>query len=187
MAEEPHLETTSCHGVPVHSIAIPECRLTETTDWLTVGRKLDQLISIRFRPGPVAIRGIGTVDHPGRTLDELAEVICSMGTDKYDDRPGLHYGRSGTTDIHAGPHLITPEGLTAEKYMDGSPMAECVALFYEGAIADRGYPVRLELLMVYDLDQLAPMSGLLPMSCYQFAFKDETEIRSALLGVVKVL
>ncbi len=58
--------------------------------------------------------------------------------------------------------------------MELSPMAEFVALFYGGAIADRGYPVRLEALTVYDLQHLSTLSGLPLTTCYEFALRGKS-------------
>jgi hypothetical protein len=76
-----------------------------------VGRKLDRLIESHFR-GRLAIRGIGLVDHPDITLDDLAATILRLGTDRYDpNRAGLYYAREGTDDFCAAPCEVTGDGL----------------------------------------------------------------------------
>jgi hypothetical protein len=115
-------------------------------------------------------------------------TIVHLGTDRYDpQREGLYYARDEVSDIHAGPGIVTEEGLKAEKHMDGSVMAKVLKLFYVGALADRGYSVRLDILMLYDLDQLEPVLGGLPEQSYEFAFKHPDRKREALLGVIKIL
>src|SRR5262245_60679102 len=135
--------------IPVYEIPLPEYRLDPHTDWRSIGRKLDRLIATHFRPGGIAIRCIGLINHPGWSLDELVATIVRLGTDKYDpQREGLYYARDEVSDIHAGPAFVTKEGLQAPKHVDGSPMAKVLRLFYEGARADRGYSIRLDVVML---------------------------------------
>jgi len=87
-------------SIPVYSISLPEYRVEPETDWLAVGRKLDNLIMTRFQGKRLAIRGIGLVDHSGRSLEELISTILELGTNKYDPhRKGLYYARDEVSDI----------------------------------------------------------------------------------------
>ena len=175
-------------SIPVYTISLPEYKIEAETDWLAVGRRLDDLVMTHFQGKRLAIRGIGLVDHPGRSLQELVSTILELGTDKYDpDRKGLHYKRDEASDICAGPCLVTKDGLKSPRDLDGSVMAFCVQIFYEGALADRGYSIRLDVLMLYDLDQLQPLGDLAPEECFEFAFKHPDRKREALLGVIKIL
>ena len=178
------------HSIPVYEISLPEYKIEPQTDWLSVGRKLDRLVAASFPGRRLAIRGIGLTDHPDKSPDELVATILELGTDRYDPHRGLHYTRDETTDdIWAGPCLVTEDGLVALDSLEGSVMAEAVQIFYEGALADRGYSVRLDVLMLYDLDQLLPVCAgpYLPLDCYEWTFKDPNKKREALLGVIKVL
>jgi hypothetical protein len=177
------------HSIPVYEIALPEYKIEPDMDWLSAGRKLDRLIETHFREGPIAIRCIGLVDHPGWSLDDLVATIVRLGTDKYDPRrEGLYYARDEVSDIHAGPAFITKEGLQAPKHTDGSPMAMVLELFYDGALADRGYSIRLDVVMIYDLNQLEPCLEPIPVEqCYEYRFKDPEQRQRALLGVIKIL
>lgn len=65
-------------------------------------------------------------------------------------------------------------------------MAETLLLFYEGTLADRGYSIRLDILMLYDLDQLQPVDDGLPEESYEFMFKYPDRKQEALLGVIKI-
>jgi hypothetical protein len=176
------------HSIPAYEITLPEYKIEPDTDWLLAGRKLDRLIETHFPEGPIAIRGVGLVDHPGWSLGDLVSTIVRLGTDKYDpNREGLYYGRDEVSDIHAGPAFVTREGLQAPKHIDGSPMAKVLRLFYVGAMADRGNAVRLDVAMIYDLEQLEPVEDAPPEECYEFAFKHPERRDKALLGVIKLL
>jgi hypothetical protein len=175
-------------SIPVYTISLPEYKIEPQTNWLAVGRKLDNLLMTHFQGKRLAIRSIGLVDHPGRSLEELVSTILKLGTDKYDPhREGLYYARDEVSDIFAGPCLVTKEGLKSQDDLDGSVMAGTVLIFYEGTLADRGYSIRLDILMLYDLDQLQPVTDNVPEECYEFAFKHPDRKQEALLGVIKIL
>jgi hypothetical protein len=142
-----------------------------------------------FQGRRLAIRCIGLVDHPDRTLESLVSTILESGTDKYDPhREGLYYTSDEVSHIFATSCLVTEEGLKShEEHLEGSLMAEITLLFYEGARADRGYSVRLDVLMLYDLDQMQPVNDHIPEECYEFSFKHPDRKQEALLGLIKIL
>src|SRR5262249_55531709 len=80
-----------------------------------------------------------------------------------------------------------------------SVMGEVVGDFYGGALYDRGYAVRLDILLIYALDRLEPVGmhqtpeGFVPAappppeeSC-AFTFKRPEQKQKALLGIIKIL
>jgi hypothetical protein len=172
-------------AIPVYTISLPEYRIEPQTDWLAVGRKLDGLIQTSFPEKRIAIRCVGLIDHPGRSLDDLVAIILETGTDRYDPlRKGVHpeFYRD-VTDIFAGPAIVTADGLQtlrAGREPIPSVMGETVELFFDGTLADRGYSIRLDILMIYALDQLEGEDVL-----YRFKYPDRKQ--EALLGVIKIL
>jgi hypothetical protein len=196
-------------AIPVYTIALPEYTIEQEPDCLPIGRKLDKLIETHFPKKRIAIRGIGLGDHPGWFLDDLVSTILELGADRYDPHREAVHGDFGTgvpIDLHAEAHIAS-EGLHSlrKKYQasvgqpDYSAMGTLVSLFYGGALADRGYSIRLDNLMIYDLDQLEPApiqwtpEGPVPgppppleESC-NFTFKHPNEKQKALLGVIKIL
>ena len=200
-------------AIPVYTIALPEYTIEQQPDWLAsarepdrlkyaierqpdwlaIGRKLDRLIETHFPGRRVAIRAIGLVDHPGWSLDDLVATIVAIGTDRYDPSRGGVHDDWGPDYLHAGPCVVTSEGLQGEKHIDGSVMAKVVGLFDVGTLADRGYSIRIDLLLIYDLDQLVPPPYLPeeaptdPLRSYSFTFKDPNQKQKALLGVIKLL
>ena len=196
-------------AIPVYTIALPEYTIEQEPDWLPIGRKLDQLIESHLPGKRLAIRGIGLVDHPGWSLDDLVSTILKLGTDRYDPKREAVHGDFGTgvrIDLHAGPCIVS-KGLRSLRkkeqplldHPDYSEMGRLVRLFYEGARADRGYSIRLDILMIYDLDQLQPApiqwtpEGPVPgpppppEDCSEFTFKHPDQKQKALLGVIKIL
>jgi hypothetical protein len=79
------------HFVPVYEISLPEYTVEDEPDFLAIGARLDPLIEAYFPDRWIAIRGIGLIDHPGWSLDDLVATIRELGTDKYDpERKGVH-------------------------------------------------------------------------------------------------
>lgn len=191
-------------SIPVYEIPLPEYTLEQETDWLAVGGKLDRVIETRFRGRRIAIRGIGLIDHPGWSLDDLVSTILKLGTDKYDpQRKGIHedFYRPFTVDLFAAPGVVADRlrSLRSKDDPSASVMATILELFCTGALADRGYSIRIDILMIYDLDQLEPVpmkwtpQGVVPAapppreeSC-DFTFKYPDQKQKALQGVIKIL
>jgi hypothetical protein len=188
-------------SVPVYEISLPEYTVEREPDFLAIGARLDPLIEAHFPERWIAIRGIGLVDHPGWALDDLVATIRELGTDRYDpQRKGVHEDfYQFPVDVWAGPCLVS-NGLHAYEQEGPSVMAELVDHFYGGTKADRGYSIRLDIILIYDLDQLEPISlqrtpdgpvplpvPRLPTESYAFNFKHPEQKRNALLGIVKIL
>ena len=77
----------------------------------------------------------------------------------------------------------------------GQLLSDC----HDGAIVDRGYPLRIDLLMLYDLDQLKPApliwtdngpthteEQISPQETSTFQFKDPADKKSKLLGIITI-
>jgi hypothetical protein len=194
---------------PVTTISLPEYNVEQEPDWLPIGRKLDTIIESQFAGRRIAVRGIGMVDHPELSREELVAIIQRLGTDRYDpDREAVHgdFGSGVPIDLHAGPYLVSERVRSLRTkdqprvaQPDYTAMGSLVRIFYGGAIADRGYPVRLDILMVYDLDQLQP-AGIQwtagearpgppppPEESCDFTFKHPDRKPEALLGIIQLL
>lgn len=144
--------------IPRHTIALPEYTVDAEPDHKAIGRKLDAFVAAALAPGRYAIRAISLQDHPGWTIDRLIATITELGTDRYDPArvPVLHdyYGPHGV-ELHAIPCTVTQDGLTSTHADTGSVMGDFVSDFFHGPPIDRGgVPLRLDLLICYDLEQL---------------------------------
>lgn len=90
-------------------------------------------------------------------------------------------------DLHAVACEVTERlrGLRDEDYIAApSVSGEFMMDFYESARAERGYSLRLDILIAYDLDQLVAVPEKASLS---FAFKHPDRKREALLTVINVL
>ncbi|MFA5308706.1 MAG: hypothetical protein WC370_04370 [Dehalococcoidales bacterium] len=181
------------------TVTVPEYTVEKKPDYVTIGRKVDAAIERSFSDRKYIYRAIGMDDHPNLTLDKLAAIIMETGTDKYDpDRKGVCHDQFSVYDydIQAGSFEIKNSRIVIEP-TDTYPtlFGDTIYDFYENAPQDRGYPVRIDLLVFYDTNKLelakltnpkAP--GVSPrLEKYLYKFRDRKNKKDALLGIVKIL
>lgn len=168
-------------------IAIPEYRANEKPDFLKVGPKLDRLLEEHFAGKDVVLRCLGVQDHPGKTLDELTTVILETGTDKYDStRTGQGYNVGAKQNKHID-FFGTP---TRMQHGTNIFTLELLSDFYHGALGDRGYAIRIDIVIVYDAGKLMNVEHLYGKDIEEsdgFVFRDAENKSDALLGVLKIL
>jgi len=170
------------------SISLLEYNIDKQPDYQAIGTKIDETLERYFNGKDVAIRALSLTDHPQFTLDEFVKVILEKGTDKYDpDRKGVEGFENYEVDFQAG-------FCTVGKNHSGEG-ADFIQKFYENVLLDRGYRLRVDLLLVYDLHQLvrakkidSDKSGVDPrLEPYLFKFKNQQQKKQALLGIIKLL
>lgn len=169
----------------VYTLATPNHTPGKAPDHETVGRKLDDLLKQHFLGKKVVIRCIGSQDHPGLSLDELTATVVRTGTDKYDpNRMGVGYEEFISKGIRVDFY-----GVDTEVTKDTKIMAQAVWEMHHSAIGDRGFSVHVDLVLIYDAEQLDMVMNLYshhPTSD-GFVFKDQSNKQTALLGVIKIL
>lgn len=176
---------------PIHSISIPEYSIDTQPDYAVVGSKIDQVIAENFE-GTFLARELSVADHPQYTIDELADIILKTGTDKYDpSRKGVAHEEFEPyrPDIQAGEITIKDGKIVGESF------GEDIRRFYENALVDRGYRLRIDLIVLYDpaqmvraekLDDSKP--GVDPhLEQYLWRFKDSENKPKAVKGIIKIL
>lgn len=172
--------------VKILEIAIPEYKADTKPDFLTIGPKLDRLLQEHFAGQDIVLRCIGSQDHNDKTVDELARIIQQTGTDKYDaNRRGYGYSvgikQSKHIDFFGSSVKVQPSTdiFTRELLRD----------FYHGALGDRGYAIRIDIVIVYNASKLTKVEHLYGQDIEEsdgFVFKNPKNKIDALLGVVKV-
>lgn len=180
-------------------ISLPEYTATEKPDYIKIGAKLDRLIEENFSEfQEIAIRAVGLIDHPGKTLDGLVKSISETGTDKYDSnrKSFVHEEFSAYDfDLQASRYYFEERHLLSKDQTDLPPSAGIIRGFNEWTLQDRGYKIRLNLLLIYNMEELelgkkikadAPdlREGL--TKCL-FKFKDSKRKQDALVGIIKLL
>ena len=176
--------------IPVYAFPLPEYTIEVQPDYAAIGPKLDQFIGNHFAGRRMALRGIYLGDHPDLSRDDLVAIILRLGTDRYDpNRKSMHHDwyAQFSVEVHAVACEVTDRlrGLDDEDYIAApSFFGEFLKDFYESAFAERSYSLRLDILIVYDLDQLVAVPAEAPRG---YAFKNQSRKRDALVGVVSIL
>lgn len=172
------------------SLPLPEYNIDVRPNYQTSGAKIDKALEDNFYGKDVAIRAISLTDHPQFTLDELVQVILDTGTDKYDpNRKGVDHEmfEPYRPDFQAGFCTIGKN-----HFGEG---ADIIKKFYENVLLDRGFRLRIDLLLIYDLQQLVQAEKVdqnkpsIPshLEPYLFRFKDPQHKPKALFGIIKIL
>ena len=173
------------------TISIPGYTLEAQPDYSAVGAKIDQALSENFE-GTHLLRALSIVDHPQYSLDELADIILKTGTDKYDpNRKGVAHEEFEPyqPDIQSGKVVIENNKIIGESF------SEDIRRFYENTLLDRGYRLRIDLLVLYDpehlirakkIDNTKP-SVASHLEEYLWKFKDPDHKRNSLVGIIKIL
>ncbi|MCL4390358.1 MAG: hypothetical protein M1484_05200 [Patescibacteria group bacterium] len=175
--------------IPVISISLPEYTIDHKPDY-SLGARVDQVLKDKFDVSRILVRAISSSDHPNYTRDELVNVILQNGTDKYDpNRKGVAHEEFAPyhADIQAGPFGVDEK--------TGSMFGGIMRNFYENAPIDRGYSLRIDILIIYDKDQFVPAEKIEAdkpsvdprFEKFLFRFKDPEHKVKALLDVVKIL
>jgi hypothetical protein len=163
---------------------IPTHKPDKVPDHEAVGKKLDELLKQHFLGKKAVIRCIGSQDHPGVSLDELTDTVIKTGTDKYDPtRTGVGYEefvRKGIRVDFYGEDVTITE--------DVKIMGQALWEMHHSAMGDRGYGVHVDLILVYDYQQLDMVMNLYDhhQASDGFVFKHPENKPAALLGVIKI-
>lgn len=171
------------------SLSLPDYTIDAKPNYVNLGSKIDKVIEDNFDGKDIAIRALSSTDHPQYTLDELVKIILEKGTDKYDPN------RKGVGHEDFKPYCVDLQAgfCTVGKNHFGEG-ADIIKKFYENVLLDRGYRLRIDLLLIYDLHQLTQAKkdsdkpGVHPrLEPYLFRFKNPKNKQRALLGIIKLL
>lgn len=179
-------------------VSLPQYTISQAPDYDLLGAIVDKAIEKEFIDGNYIIRAISIDEHKGMTVDQLIEKIVELGTDKYDlkrkavaDADFLAYDydiQAGSFEIKNGK--IVPDTENECQTLFGTTIYN----FYVNTPFDRGYAVRIDLLLIYDPARLEqaklvnpqykkPRAGL---EQFLYKFKDPQSKCDALLGIVKI-
>jgi len=175
----------------ITTISIPEYSLETQPDYSDVGAKIDKALEDNFN-GTFLLRALSISDHPQYTLDELVDIIVKTGTDKYDpNKKGVAHEEFEPykPDIQAGTITIQDGKLVGESF------GEDIRRFYENTLLDRGYRLRIDLLVLYDPSQLVRAEkvdndrpSVAPhLEEYLWRFRNPGDKAGAVVGIVKIL
>ena len=172
------------NNIPIFTLNIPEYQVDEEPDDKAIGKLLDDEIKKHFLGQSILVRGIASSEHPTKTVEELIEIIQRLGTDRYDpERIGDRYDNleGKHIDLFGFPATITDRNELMNMLVWG---------FYHSAIAIHGYPMRIDIITVYDAKQMERVvhqyEGREDIKDDGFAFKDPSNKPAALKAIIKI-
>ena len=173
-------------GTPWHNIKIPKIYWDNKPDFEKIGRQIDQPLKRHFSGRKVAIRALASEEHPGKSIDQLIEIIKDIGHDRYDpSRKGDRYENleNRHIDFFAIPFEINKEDSYFEHFVEP---------FYFWPIADRGKPIRVDIAIIYDLNQLEVVEHRYEgreneVKRDGFVFRNRENKARSILGIIKIL
>lgn len=186
-------------AVKIIEVRAPEYHLDTKPDYLTVGQKVDAEIEKNLPDGQYVYRAIGKDDHPKLSLHELVKIIVKLGTDKYDVKRKEVCSEEFSMydhDMHAGSFVIKDHKIILDSsYEYPSLFGDTVKKFYENVLLDRGYRVRIDIVIIYNANKLVRANKINPRAesirpeleeCL-YKFKDPEHKQKALAAIVTIL
>ena len=185
-------------NIKIIEIHLPEYTLDTKPDYMKIGKKVDGIIIKNFPEGKYVVRAIGHDDHPTMSLKKLVSVIKDTGTVKYNpDKAGVAHNEFSDYDyeIHAGLIEIKNSAIIQDEDIDyDSFFGEIIYNFYENAPYDRGYGVRIDLLLFYDPKKVVGAEKIASnnkhvkgLDTFLYKFKNPQNKKDALISIVKIL
>lgn len=171
-------------STPVFTLTAPDYQVTSEPDYRAIGKIVDDKLREHFMGRTIVARGIGSSEHPGKTIDELVEIIKRDGTDRYDpNRTGDRYENIQGKHIDlfgfrrkVGPHMQL--------------FKDVVYGFYHSALGLHGKAVRIDVLIIYDAAKLKAVlhqyEGRTDKKRDGFVFRAPENKQDALLGIIKI-
>lgn len=167
------------------TLTIPEYQVATEPDYKTIGKIVDDELRKHFLGQTVVVRGIGSSEHPNKSVDELIETIQLQGTDRYDTaRVGDRYDniKGKHIDVFAFRRKVMPRMQLFKDIAYG---------FYRSAIGIHGRPTRIDILTIYDASKMKAVlhqyEGRTDKKRDGFIFRDSERKADAVIGLVKIL
>lgn len=178
---------SSDKAIPVYTIHLPEYTIDNgEPDHGNIGTVVDDELRKHLMGETVLIRGLGSQEHPGKSVDDLIEIITQTGTDRYDPaRIGDRYTNVGDKyfDVCALRRTISPRSKI---------FWQLSWSFYRSPLQERGYPVRVDILTIYDPKQLkavtySPIGQKDRIMRDGFVFRDPSNKPATIKAIFKIV
>lgn len=172
--------------MPVYTIHLPQYNFDNgEPDHKALGTTVDDALREHFTGQTILIRGLGSHEHPGKTADELINIIKTTGTDRYDPaRMGDRHANIGNVyfDLCALRRTISPRSKI---------FWQLSWSFYNSPLRERGYPVLVDILIAYDPKQLKtvtyrPVGQKGRIMRDGFVFRDPDNKPAAIKAIFKI-
>ncbi len=152
-----------------------------------IGIKIDACIKKYFLGKHVGIRVLGSNEHHGKSINSLIKIIKTIRHDRYDPKQkGDRYEniQNKKIEIFAFDYKIRKNGVYLKYYIEP---------FFSWCIEDRGYPVKINIIIIYDMKKLKVVPHHYKEREHEkiktdgFVFKYSHKKSEAVLGIIKVL
>lgn len=165
-------------------VNLPHYSIDKEPDHEAIGAPVDELLKQHFMGQTVLLRALGSMEHPGKSVDDLIEIIKKDGTDRYDpERAGDRYANA------QGKH-IDLYALRRTISTNSKIFWQLSWSFYQSPLKTRGYPVKVDILVIYDPKQLKAVvhqpDGHPHVKRDGFIFRDSENKAAAILGIIKI-
>lgn len=174
-------------NIPIYELSLPEYHVGIEPDHEAVGTKVDDFIKARFLGQHVTIRCLSSEEHPGKSLDELVEIIKENGWDRYDP-------------LRAGDRYENNEKKKIDFFAFDYHLKKDTKIFnvfswtnYHLDWREPYHPIRVDLIIVYNPEKLEQVfytyrgreeEGIRSDG---WVFKDQRNRNSAIKGIIKLL
>lgn len=167
------------------NISVPQYTIDKEPDHKAIGKPIDILLKEHFMGEKVLIRGLGSVEHPNKSIDEVVEIIKTTGTDRYDPR------RIGDRYTNVGDKYFDLCALRRTISSKSEIFWQLSWSFYSSPLKERGYPVRVDILTIYDPKQMKavtyiPVGHKGRIMRDGFVFRNPDNKAAAILGIIKI-
>jgi hypothetical protein len=172
--------------IPTISIKLPSYRVDSSEpDHNAIGKIVDDSLRQYFEGQTLIVRGISSAEHPGKSAEDIINIIKKTGTDRYNpEKMGDRYEniQKKQIDLFAFRRKITRRTRLFKDLSWG---------FYHGSLAIHGRPTRLDILIVYDSNQLQAVlhqyEGRKDTKRDGFVFKNPSDKPSAVKAIFHLL
>lgn len=178
-------EIVNASEVPIYTVSVPQYRAGIEPDDKAIGKVLDDELRKHFDGQEILFRYVASAEHPDKSIDELIDIIKETGTDRYNStRVGDRYdNREGKhIDIFACQEKISEATIMSQTMIWG---------FYHSAIAVHGRPFRIDIISIYDPEQLERVyhqyEGRDDIKDDGYAFRNPSRKAVALKAIIKIL
>lgn len=172
--------------IPVFTVNLPGYSVDKEPDYKRIGKIVDDEIRCHFLGQTIAVRGLGSQEHPEKSVDDMVEIIKELGTDRYDpNRAGDRHENieNKQIDLHVLRRTVSEKSQI---------FWQLAWSFYEFPRKLGKPPVLVDILIIYDIKQLKALrtvhnhDGKLVTKRDGYIFRDPSNKPRAVKAIFKI-
>lgn len=172
--------------IPIYTVCLPHYNFDNgEPDHKAISTPVDDTLREHFMGQTILVRALGSHEHQGKSVDELINIIKTTGSDRHDPaRIGDRYTniRGKHFDLCALRRTITAKSKI---------FWQLSWSFYQSPLEERGYPVKVDILIIYDPKQLKAVTYI-PVGQNGrvmrdgFVFRNQAKKPEAIKAIIKI-